>query len=213
MLRHVSTPAARQAGFSLVELMIALVAGLIVSGAAVALVVSIMKSNADTIRATRLTQELRTTAEVISRELGRARGVQDPVANVGTPSANMVNECNTITATTSCIRYGYDCHADSAGVFDSGTFRSIGLVGTTIRMVNDATATAPPACPTTSTPTQLNSNSIQIESMVFTPTGASVTNNDYTLTIKGKFSNDPSATSPLERTIVQEVQVKSAAVQ
>lgn len=216
MLRHVPTPTTQQQGLSLVELMIALVAGLIVSGAAVALVVSVMKSNADTIRATRLTQELRTTAELISRELGRARGVEDPVANVGLPSANMISQCNTITVTATCVRYAYDCHATTAGVLDSATYRSIGQAGTTIRMVT-STPSSPtsvtPACPTASDGVQLSSNSIAIESVVFTPTGASVDTNDYTLTIKGKFANDPSATSPLERTITQEVQVRSAAVQ
>jgi prepilin-type N-terminal cleavage/methylation domain-containing protein len=212
MLRHVPRSTAQQ-GLSLVELMIALVAGLIVSGAAVALVVSIMKSNADTIRATRLTQELRTTAELISRELSRARGVQDPVANVGTPTAAMVNECSTITTTATCIRYGYDCHADSAGAFDSGVFRSIGRVGSTVRM--DTSTSAMPACPTASTGVQLSSDSIAITSVSFTPaTGVAEANtNDYTLTLIGKFSNDPSLTSPLKRTITQEVQVKSAAVQ
>ena len=72
----------RVRGFSLIELMVAMVAGLLVSGAAIALIVAMIKSNAETIRATRLTQELRTTAEVIARNLRRARSVTDPIANV-----------------------------------------------------------------------------------------------------------------------------------
>ena len=41
-----------QRGVSLIELMIAMVAGLIVTGAAVALIVAMIKSNAETIKAT-----------------------------------------------------------------------------------------------------------------------------------------------------------------
>ena len=45
-----------QRGVTLIEMMIALVVGLLVSAAALALVASIVKSNADTVRATRLSR-------------------------------------------------------------------------------------------------------------------------------------------------------------
>ena len=59
-------------GFSLVELMVSLVAGLIVIGAVGAFTVSSLQSNAEYIQATRLTQELRNTMDFASRELRRA---------------------------------------------------------------------------------------------------------------------------------------------
>jgi Tfp pilus assembly protein PilW len=55
----------RNAGFSLVELMVAMVLALIVIGAVIALVLSMMRANNQTISATRLTQELRATAALI----------------------------------------------------------------------------------------------------------------------------------------------------
>lgn len=204
MLRRLPRYPGPNRGVTLIELMIALVVGLIVSGSAIALVVSIMKSNSDTIRATRLTQELRTTAEIVTRDLSRARSVEDPVANVG--MATLLKNCNTITATASCIRYGYDCAANSAGTFTSGTFKAIGLVGGKVRLVSSTAAA--PACPTASTGVQLSSDSVIVETMALAG-GTS----DYTLTLKGKFANDPSSTSPLERSFAQEVQVRSAAVQ
>ena len=75
----------KQTGFSLIELMISLVLGLILIGSVLTLVVSIMGSNAETIRATRLTQELRTLVEVIGREAERARFMADPLSNIGNP--------------------------------------------------------------------------------------------------------------------------------
>lgn len=59
-------------GFSLVELMVALVAGLIVTGAVLAFTMSSLNTNAEYIRATRLTQELRSVVDFAGRELRRA---------------------------------------------------------------------------------------------------------------------------------------------
>ena len=59
-------------GFSLVEMMVALVAGLIVSAAVIAFLLSSMKSNGEYVQSTRLTQELRNTLDLVSRDLVRA---------------------------------------------------------------------------------------------------------------------------------------------
>ena len=63
-------------------MMVALVVGLIVSGAAAAFVASIAKANSQDLQVTRLTQELRAVSEVVSREIRRARYVADPLANI-----------------------------------------------------------------------------------------------------------------------------------
>jgi type IV pilus assembly protein PilW len=203
MLRKQFQPPALSHGLSLIELMIALVAGLIVSGAALALVVSIMKSNADTIRATRLTQELRTTAEIMARDLRRARGVTDPIVNVGIATASMLKACNAITpvsgASASCVTFGYDCTGATVG-----TFHAIGVAGGKVRMA--ASTSAVPACPTAGTGTQLSSDIITITGL-----NISAFNDAYTIRLSGRFTNDPSAT-PLSRSITQEVRVRSAAV-
>lgn len=80
-------PGNAQLGFSLVELMVALVVGLIVSGAAIGFVVSVAKANSEDIQVTRLTQELRSVSEVITRDIRRARFVVDPIGNVAQGAA------------------------------------------------------------------------------------------------------------------------------
>lgn len=75
----------RPSGFSLIEVMISVALGLILIGSVLTLVVASLQSNADTIRSTRLTQELRTLVEVIGREAERARFMADPLANIGNP--------------------------------------------------------------------------------------------------------------------------------
>jgi prepilin-type N-terminal cleavage/methylation domain-containing protein len=62
----------QQKGFSLVELMVSLVAGLIVSGAVLAFTVSSLQSNTEYVTSTRLNQNLREVIDYTSRELRRA---------------------------------------------------------------------------------------------------------------------------------------------
>jgi prepilin-type N-terminal cleavage/methylation domain-containing protein len=199
-LSHPRSPLMAQLGVTLIEMMIALVVGLIVSAAALVMAEAILKSNGTTIRATALTQELRATAEVVSRDIRRARGVADPISNVDlTP---LVNACNAVNvATAGCITFAYNCASGS------GTFKSIGLAGGKVRVLTSNAGA--PACPTAATGTQLSSSAVTINRMTFTQVGAT---DAYTLRLTGQFITDPSPT-PVIRTISQEVRVRSAQVQ
>ena len=61
-----NTPS-RQRGFNIVELMVAITLGLIVSIAVISFLASTIESTNAAMRATRLNQELRSLAEVIAR--------------------------------------------------------------------------------------------------------------------------------------------------
>lgn len=101
-------------GFTLVEMMVALAVGLIVSGAAAAFVVSIAKANSQDLQVTRLTQELRAVSEVINREIRRARYVADPLANVAQGGVTGPNDPITVSdapngvGAVDCIALTYD---------------------------------------------------------------------------------------------------------
>jgi prepilin-type N-terminal cleavage/methylation domain-containing protein len=201
-----------QKGFSLVELMISLVIGLIVSGAAVALVAAIGKSNSDTVRATRLTQELRATAEVISRELRRARSVSDPIANVSKNTAGLVTACNTVDVSTAgCVTYGYDCGGSVATTGTDPSFNSIGLAGNKVYWKQSTAGV--PACPTTAD-VKISSDAVKITKLTFVKNSADA----YTIKLQGELAYRPSVinsvtiTNPT-RTISQEVRIRSAKVQ
>ena len=75
--RHASTPrrvrsAHRNAGFTLVELMVGLVVGLIVIGGVISLYLTVVQGSAYTTREARLTQETRITMDFISADIRRA---------------------------------------------------------------------------------------------------------------------------------------------
>src|SRR6476619_8149081 len=96
----------RARGFSLIELMVAMVVGMIVVGAVLALVVSIMKSNRQTLQSTRLNQEMRATLAVIASEMRRARSVTDPFSTAVLVSGNPYKAVS--TSGGSCVIYAYD---------------------------------------------------------------------------------------------------------
>lgn len=97
----------KQAGLSLVEMMVAIVAGLIVIGAALAFTVSTVRAYGENIRSTRLSQELRTGMNLVVRELRRAG-----YDGAATSRALTINEPtlfrNLTTPGTGCIIYEYD---------------------------------------------------------------------------------------------------------
>ena len=74
---------AKVAGFTLIEMMVAIVLGLLVVGAVLAFIVSLVRANSETVLSTRLNQELRATMALISNDVRRARGLMDPIAAVG----------------------------------------------------------------------------------------------------------------------------------
>lgn len=115
----------RQSGFSLIELMVALVLALAVSAASVLFISAIIRSNAETIASTRLTQELRSLNEVIAREIRRARYIADPIANIGAGDDAAGMDVLDLS-TAGCIRFGYQVPPGEAGAGDS-EFRAIRL--------------------------------------------------------------------------------------
>lgn len=145
----------KAAGFSLVELMIALVAGLIVVGAVLAFTVSSVKANSDFVKSTRLTQELRNTSDYISAELKRAGYDENAMKYVADPTSTDVSKFAPIlvdtTAGANCVIYAYDRNPGTEGVVDLGNgeiraIRRATRLGVGVIEVAESTATVTPTC-------------------------------------------------------------------
>ncbi|MGI8561471.1 MAG: PilW family protein [Luteimonas sp.] len=102
-----------QQGFSLIELMIALVAGLIVIGAVLAFTVATVRAYSENIRSTRLTQDLRSGMNVVQRELRRAGF--DAVATTRVLTDTNPSEFTELTVDGECVIYRYDRLLGGAG--------------------------------------------------------------------------------------------------
>lgn len=128
------------AGFSLIELMIALVAGLIVSGAVLAFTVSSLRVNSEYVRSTRLTTELRNSLSFISEDLRRAGYDENSMNYVSRPAGftgfspfsamQIVNP----GASNGCVVYAYDRLPANPGTLDldNGEVRAIRRVQRTV---------------------------------------------------------------------------------
>lgn len=114
----VNSQKSRSGGFSLVELMIALVAGLIVSSAVVTFLMSSFKSNAEYVQSTRLTQELRNTLDLAVRDLQRAGYDDNALAYMGTAN---VSPFSPILISGDCVLYAYDRTFINGSATASGT--------------------------------------------------------------------------------------------
>lgn len=179
-------------GFTLVELMIAMLIGLIVIGAVLGLVLSIIQSNNQTIQATRLTQELRATAAVVTNDIKRAGGVIDPMtvatANAGKP----LNPFATITSTGTCLRYGY---ANAAG---GENFHAVSLRNGAV-FIDTGTTLATATC---AGGEQLSSSFVNVDALGFTVTGRRID-----VVLEGSLVKDPT----IKRKFSQMVFVRSVA--
>ncbi len=118
----------RNAGFSLVELMISIAVGLAVLGGVISIFASTVKSNADTLEMTQLNQELRATIDIMSRDIRRSGYWFNAPSAIGPPAtvASNKNPFETLAISRfgtetadSCITYQYD--ADNDGNIDLGT--------------------------------------------------------------------------------------------
>lgn len=204
MLTMKSSRHAQSRGFSLIELMVALVVGLIVIGAVLALVTSIMKSNRQSLDTTRLMQEMRATAAVISSDMRRARSVADPLAVATETGGNPYKAVD--TATAGCVKYAY------AGAI-GGPYRAIFRDSANNKVVVASGATST-ACNSTGTP--LTSDQVEITALTFEslPLAAGVPPpsdkvRQIRMTLTGRLkSADPEMTA-INRTITQSIFVRS----
>jgi Tfp pilus assembly protein PilW len=108
-------------GFGLVELLVSVVPGLVVSGAAVAFVISSLDSNTEFVRSTRFNQDLRSNMDYVTRELRRAGYDENALRYIALSATNnATSPFATIkvvrpVADNSCVIYAYDGKTAASG--------------------------------------------------------------------------------------------------
>jgi len=207
-LRRTRSPR-RTRGFTLIELMVALVLSLIIAGAVLALVLAIIRSNRLTLQSTRLNQELRATLSVVAADLRRARGVDDPLSSALLVGGNPFGPMS--TANANCVIYAY------AGAVD-GPWHIVRLQNG--RVVLEGAGTTRPADCTAGggVLTQLGSDQVEITELTFTPTTTASTPplatdenvvREITVTVSGHLVDDDTNLASIPRTMSQTVYVRS----
>lgn len=219
MLSIRSRSRSAQAGVTLVEMMVAIVVGLIVIAAVLALIVSIMKANRQSIEATRLMQEMRATAAVIAADVRRARGVTDPLAVVKLAGGNPYRDVLTtpVTNPLGCISFGYDGGA-------SGPYRLIRLRNDKIELLGTASNQAAVNCGNAPATTSgsvvvmpLTSDQVRITTLRFQRLPLDAAGNEppasrareIRMTMTGELVNPDAQLADIERTITQSIFIRA----
>jgi Tfp pilus assembly protein PilW len=108
-------------GFGLVELMVSIVPGMVVSGAAIAFVMSSLSSNTNFVRSARMTQDLRSNMDFVTRELRRAGYDENAMKYIALSATNNITspfatiKVVRAEADNSCVLYAYDSKAAGNG--------------------------------------------------------------------------------------------------
>jgi len=166
----------KAAGFTLIELMIAMVLGLIVIGAVLALSLSMIRANSATIASTRLTQELRSTSAAISSELQRAGSTENPYNVAAAVALGTVNLSNS----NSCVRYTYS----QAG---ATVQRAISFAGGAVYLGTTTCGNGG---------TKLSSNQVNITALQFTCNGRALT-----LSVTGQLPGNATVSRQYSQTV------------
>ena len=105
----------KQRAFTLIELMISIVIGLIILAAVIGMFVSMIKSDNDNLKSIRLNQELRSAMSVITRDIRRAGANRNAAINSSTtPPTNPFSPISIpINTTATTINFSYDAVADA----------------------------------------------------------------------------------------------------
>ncbi|MDH5232059.1 MAG: hypothetical protein OEY38_18500 [Gammaproteobacteria bacterium] len=99
----------QQTGFTIIEFVIAGAITLLVLNGLMAIFAGTIRTNADSIRITRMTQELRTVLDVMTREIRRAGYYTTAGPDTSNPHGiNQINDAGSISGNGDCILYSYD---------------------------------------------------------------------------------------------------------
>ena len=212
-------------GFSLIEMLIAIVIGLIVVAGAVVLILSINQANSQTIQYTRVNQELRSLADVITNEIKRTRRLHDPISSVSQGST-VNGPVDLVDASAgNCILYGYQdttINDPSSSADAVNNYRVISFNSSSVKIYSTTDATKWTCANANASGTALNSPQIKITSLTFScPTGMGTTAakevcNEIDLTIQGQLTTgelgDKSGFNSITRSYTQPIYIRSGAV-
>jgi hypothetical protein len=206
-------------GMSLIELMIALVAGLVVIGSVLAFTVATVRSNATMVQATRLTQDMRLGMSLVVRELRRAG--HDRRAELWVASSVPSSRFDTVTVALDrrCIVIAYNrtSHAGAtpvAGEWRGFRRRAVGGVG----VVEANFESTPPDCATDTNWTAITDARIaDVSELLFDTSGGitittglpagvdSIGIRQIGVTMTGSLINDPDVV----RTVTETVRIRA----
>ena len=196
-------------GFTLIELMISIVIGLIILSAVIGIFISMIKADNDNLKVIRLNQELRAAMSLISREIRRAGANRNAAFNTSTtPPSNPFTVAGGTRLTisgnkqgdlNSCITFSYDANDGSNELYG---YRLNSTDGTIEARANAA------LCAANGWLTITDEDLVNITVLSFmdtTTTEAGINSRQISTTLAGQLRSDPT----IKRTLTETVKVRN----
>lgn len=172
----------RNAGFTLIELMIALVLGLFVVGVTISVYTLVARGSSETVKSARLNHDMQMAMSVMVNDIRRA-GYWGGAVIESNAEDNPFMDATTVLQrpSSTCILYSYDGD-NGDGVVDGTEYYGFKLNGTTISIRLSGSTTADCTDGTWSTLT--DSDEINVTALTFTLTSAckNITDEDTSCT-------------------------------
>lgn len=190
-----------QRGFTLIELMVSMVIGLIILAGVIGMFVSMVKSDNDYLKSVRLNQELRAAMSLITRDIRRAganrTAATDSPANPfsvagGTRLTIAANQQGVLI---SCLTYSYDANDTSNELFG---YRHDSTTGSVETRADGA------ACNANGWSTITDDNLVDITALTFvdtTVTEVGINIRQITVTLSGRLRRDNTVIRALTETV------------
>lgn len=212
----------KQAGLSMIELMVSITVGLIVVSGVIGMFVNTVTSNADNLKMTRLNQELRMVMDVMVQDIRRAgfRGDSTTATN-SNPFTSTGDDltARTVNVANDCISFTYDSTALDSPPVTVGTVDNAdrfgyrrGLVGTVGVVQGRNGGAGATDCAAGTWNDLTDDSSVDITALLFNVVSVSVTNpsgvtrniRSVTITLTGQLIGSSPA---INRTITETVQM------
>lgn len=157
----------KQTGFTLIELMIAILLGLMVIAATISIYVATARSSSNTVKSAQLNYDLNSAMTLMANDLRRAGYWAGALPGVD-PKTNpfMSGTTNASIPSASCVLYTYD--ADGSGTVDANEYYGFKLDGNTLRMRLSGTTTADCSDGVWGTGELIDNGEIKITNLEFT---------------------------------------------
>ncbi|MDD5578391.1 MAG: prepilin-type N-terminal cleavage/methylation domain-containing protein [Methylobacter sp.] len=172
----------KQSGLTLIEIMIALLIGLIIIAATITIYITTIKGSSDTLKSARLNHDLESAMALMVNDIRRAGYWGGAIAGAdSTKNPFTIGTADIQIPTASCILYTYDADPDGpaniTGIntptdltddVDANEYYGFKLDGTTIRMRLTGTTTADCTDGSWGTGEMIEGNKISITALTFT---------------------------------------------
>lgn len=197
-----------QFGISLIEMMIAMLVGLIIVAATIGIFITSLKSNSDTLKMVRLNQELQAASTLMARDFRRA-------GYWGTPATANAYAAETDTSNANCMLFAYDVDSDglAGGAMDYIGYKwvddGLGTSGSEGHLEIKVSATDFDVCTGTGWNPITDNNVVLISQPTFTvvpvTVGGATTFTSIELTLTGMLTADET----VSRTITEKIRLRN----